>query len=162
MEKSKELTFPPRLEILQTAQDSHFPNPLLRRSVLLFRFARQINAWVNGHNRRCLSLRGNENPFEFDPLYRPATRGLHYGQELGSTNRPDTFEQTKPPATEILLAIVRRTIQSPQPRLRRRRDILAHKPKPRNSGYGWMRKTGQVSGFLQVDPYLRTCSFTWL
>ncbi len=31
-------------------------------------------------------------------------------------------------------------------RLRRRRDILAHKPKPRNSGYGWLRETGQVSG----------------
>ena len=75
-------------------------------------FARRINAWVNGHNRRCLSLRGNENPFEFDPLYSPATRGLHYGQELGSTNRPDTFEQTKPPATTILLAIMRRTIHS--------------------------------------------------
>ena len=113
MEKSKELTFPPHLEILQIAQDSHFPNPLLRRSVLLFRFARRINAWVNGHNRRCLNLRGNENHFEFDPLYRPATRGLHYGQELSSTNRPDTFEQTKPPATKILLAIMRRTIHFP-------------------------------------------------
>ena len=33
---------------------------------------------------------------------------------------------------------------SPQPRLRRRRDILAHKPKPRNSSYQWLRKTGQV------------------
>ncbi len=50
--------------------------------------------------------------FEFDPLYRQATRGLHYGQELGSENRPDTFEQTKPLAAKILLAIVRRTIHS--------------------------------------------------
>jgi len=37
-------------------------------------------------------------------------RGLHYGQELASTNRPDTFAQTKPPTTTILLAIWRRTI----------------------------------------------------
>src|SRR5271170_5885282 len=28
-------------------------------------------------------------------LCRPATRGLHYGQELSSTNRPDTFAQTQ-------------------------------------------------------------------
>jgi hypothetical protein len=47
-----------------------------------FGFARQINACVNGHNRRCSSLCGNENPLEFDPLCRPATRGLHHGQEL--------------------------------------------------------------------------------
>ena len=113
MEKSKELTFPPRLEILQTAQDSHFPNPAATAvSITLTRFARGINAWVNGHNRRCLSLRGNKNLFGFDALYRSATRGLHYGQELGSTNRPDTFEQTKPPATKIQLAIMRRTIHS--------------------------------------------------
>jgi hypothetical protein len=83
---------------------------------------------VNGHNRRCLSLRGNENLVEFDPLYRPATRGLHYGQELDSTNRPDTFEQTKPLATKILLAITRRTIQLPQPR-RRLRVISNAKPR---------------------------------
>ena len=116
MEKSKEPTFPPRLEILQTAQDSHFPNPAATAvSITLTRFARGINAWVNGHNRRCLSLRGNKNLFGFDALYRPATRGLHYGQELGSTNRPDTFEQTKPPATKIQLAIMRRTIHFPPP-----------------------------------------------
>jgi len=36
---------------------------------------------VNGLNRRCLSLCGNENPLEFDPLCRTAARGLHYGQE---------------------------------------------------------------------------------
>jgi hypothetical protein len=41
--------------------------------------------------------------------------GLHYGQELVSTNRPDTFAQTKPPTTTILLAISRRTIQFPWP-----------------------------------------------
>jgi putative transposase len=33
---------------------------------------------------------------------------------------------------------------SPQPGLRRR-DILAHNPKPRNSIHGWMRKPGQVT-----------------
>jgi hypothetical protein len=37
-------------------------------------------------------------------------RGLHYGQELVSTNRPDTFAQTNTPTTTILLAISRRTI----------------------------------------------------
>jgi hypothetical protein len=52
---------------------------------------------------------------EFDCLCRPATRGLHYGQELVSTNRPDTFAQTKPPTTTMLLAISRRTIQFPWP-----------------------------------------------
>jgi hypothetical protein len=42
-------------------------------------------------------------------------RGLHYGQELVSTNRSDTFAQTKPHTTTILLAISRRTIQFPWP-----------------------------------------------
>ena len=45
-------------------------------------------------------------------------RGLHYGQELVSTNRPDTFAQTKPPTTTILLAISRRTIHFPWPAFR--------------------------------------------
>ena len=40
------------------------------------------------------------------------TCGLHYGQEHRSTHRPDTFEQTIPPTTEIWLAIERRTIHS--------------------------------------------------
>ena len=123
MEKSKELTFPPRLEILQSAQDFHFSNPAATTIIIFSGFARRINAWVNGHNRRCLSLRGNENPLEFDPLYRTATCGLHYGQELGSTNRPDTFEQTKPSPMKILLAIRRRTIHFPHPRLRRVKSI---------------------------------------
>jgi hypothetical protein len=114
VEKSKELTFPPRLEILQSAQDFHFSNPAATTIIIFSGFARRINAWVNGHNRRCLSLRGNENPLEFDPLYRTATCGLHYGQELGSTNRPDTFEQTKPSPMKILLAIRRRTIHFPR------------------------------------------------
>jgi hypothetical protein len=30
-------------------------------------------------------------------------RGLHYGQELASTNRPDTFAQTKPPRQRFSL-----------------------------------------------------------
>ncbi len=34
---------------------------------------------------------------------------------------------------------------SPQPRLRRRRAILVFKPKPGNSSYGRMRKTGQAN-----------------
>jgi len=34
---------------------------------------------------------------------------------------------------------------SPQPGLRRRRAILAPKPKPRDSNYGWMRKTGPAT-----------------
>jgi hypothetical protein len=55
---------------------------------------------------------------EFDCLCRLAMRGLHYGQELVSTNRPDTFAQTKPPTTTILLAISRRTIQFPGPAFR--------------------------------------------
>jgi len=47
VEKSKELTFPPRLEILQTAQDSHFSNPAAAAvSFTLTRFARGINVWV--------------------------------------------------------------------------------------------------------------------
>ena len=45
-------------------------------------------------------------------------RGLHYGQELVSTNRPDTFAQTKPPMTTIMLVISRRTIQFPWPAFR--------------------------------------------
>jgi hypothetical protein len=40
---------------------------------------------------------------------------MKYGQELVSTNRPDTFAQTKPHTTTILLAISRRTIQFPWP-----------------------------------------------
>src|SRR5580700_11254785 len=50
----------------------------------------------NGLNRRSPSLCGNENSSKFDPLCRPATRGLHHGQGLSSTNRPDTFAQTNP------------------------------------------------------------------
>jgi hypothetical protein len=57
---------------------------------------------------------------EFDCLCRLAMRGLHYGQELVSTNRPDTFAQTKPRTTTILLAISRRTIQFPWPALETR------------------------------------------
>jgi hypothetical protein len=51
----------------------------------------------NGLNRRSSSLCGNENPSKFDPPCRPATRGLHHGQGLSSTNKPDTFAQTNPP-----------------------------------------------------------------
>lgn len=72
----------------------------------------------NGLNRRSSSLCGNENPSKFDPLCRPATRGLHHGQGLSSTNRSDTSAQTNPPTPKILLAIGRRTIQFPHPRRR--------------------------------------------
>ena len=65
---------------------------------------------------------------EFDCLCRLAMRGLHYGQELASTNRPDTFAQTIPPTTTILLAIWRRTIQFPWPALRAAND--AHSADP--------------------------------
>ena len=41
---------------------------------------------------------------------------------------------------------------SPQPRLRRRRDILAHKPESRNSSNKWLRKTGQVSPSTRAHP----------
>ncbi len=34
--KSKELTFPPRLEILQTTQDSHFPNTAATAVMIIF------------------------------------------------------------------------------------------------------------------------------
>src|SRR5271156_6773321 len=40
---------------------------------------------------------------EFGCLCRLAMRGLHYGQELVSTNRPDTFAQTKPPRQRFSL-----------------------------------------------------------
>jgi hypothetical protein len=62
-------------------------------------------------------------------------RGLHYGQELVSTNRSDTFAQTKPHTTTILLAISRRTIQFPWPALGARSECeglwfsLSHKVK---------------------------------
>jgi hypothetical protein len=36
VEKSKELTFPPRLEILQTAQDSHFSDPAAAAIIIIF------------------------------------------------------------------------------------------------------------------------------
>jgi hypothetical protein len=57
----------------------------------------------NGLNRRGSNLCGNENPSKFDPLCRPATRGLHHGQELSSTNRSDTFAQTNPPTQRFCL-----------------------------------------------------------
>src|SRR5450755_4698898 len=88
---------------------------------------------------------------EFDPLYRPATRGLHYGQELGSANRPDTFEQTKPPTTKILLAIGRRTLHSlPPRRLRTCYNDHVRKPKPGESLIiPGLKMGGQVTLFRQ-------------
>jgi hypothetical protein len=46
---------------------------------------------------------------------------------------------------------------SPQPRLRRRRDILAHKPESRNSSYKWLRKTEQVTCRALCLKLLRIC-----
>ena len=40
---------------------------------------------------------------KFGCLCRPAMRGLHYGQELVSTNRPDTFAQTNHPRQRFCL-----------------------------------------------------------
>jgi len=113
--KSQRTTFPRSLEIPQTPRDSHFSNPATAAMVSPLRVCKtDLMSERNGLNRRGSSLCGNENPSKFDPLCRPATRGLHHGQELSSTNRSDTFAQTNPPTPKILLAIGRRTIHFPR------------------------------------------------
>ena len=97
---------------------STFPTLLLRRCLTPLRVCETDQCVCERSKPALLKSVWKCELLEFDCLCRPATRGLHYGQELVSTNRPDTFAQTKPPTTTILLAIWQRTIQFPWPALR--------------------------------------------
>src|SRR5271156_6785990 len=97
---------------------STFPTLLLRRCLTPLRVCETNQCVCERSKPALLKSVWKCELLEFDCLCRLAMRGLHYGQELVSTNRPDTFAQTKPPTTTILLAISRRTIQFPWPAFR--------------------------------------------
>jgi hypothetical protein len=80
-----------------------FPTLLLRRFLTLLRVC-ETNQCVCERSKPVLlkSVWKCELP-GFDCLCRLVMRGLHYGQELVSTNRPDTFAQTKPPRQRFCL-----------------------------------------------------------
>src|SRR5271154_6676968 len=92
---------------------STFPTLLLRRCLTSLRVCETNQCVCERSKPALLKSVWKCELLEFDCLCRLAMRGLHYGQELVSTNRPDTFAQTKPPTTTILLAISRRTIHFP-------------------------------------------------
>jgi hypothetical protein len=104
------------LEIRDTI--STFPTLLLRRCLTPLRVCETNQCVCERSKPALLKSVWKCELLEFDCFCRLAMRGLHYGQELVSTNRPDTFAQTKPPTTTILLAISRRTIQFPWPAFR--------------------------------------------
>ena len=82
---------------------STFPTLLLRRCLTPLRVCETDQCVCERSKPALLKSVWKCELLEFDCLCRLAMRGLHYGQELASTNRPDTFAQTKPPTTRFCL-----------------------------------------------------------
>jgi hypothetical protein len=80
-----------------------FPTLLLRRCLIPLRVCETNQCVCERSKPALLKSVWKCELLEFGCLCRPAMRGLHYGQELSSTNRPDTFAQTNHPRQRFCL-----------------------------------------------------------
>src|SRR5271156_5100000 len=82
---------------------STFPTLLLRRCLTSLRVCETNQCVCERSKPALLKSVWKCELLEFGCLCRPAMRGLHYGQELVSTNRSDTFAQTNHPRQRFCL-----------------------------------------------------------